>query len=162
MRKALFNVILIFFTITLFCFIIHCSCNNQNTNDDNIINGMPIDKVFGDSYNVEGGSIKTEPPYLLVTVTYSGGCEEHEFKLKAHYLKLDTETKETEKLKVEFYIIHNANNDSCEAEITEDLKFNLAEIIKDSGLKCIKKSRLLIPFADSIPLTFDPPLNCNQ
>lgn len=97
----------------------------------------PNDRVFGDSIimvdNIDsvftkndGAAIKDvviQKDVLKLTVSYTGGCEEHEFRLYA--------TKGLAKSnppQVSVYLYHNGNNDTCEALPTEYLRFNLTPI----------------------------------
>jgi hypothetical protein len=61
--------------------------------------------------------------YLILKVQYSGGCKEHEIKIFTTGALLKTNPP-----MAELFIYHDANNDSCEALITKELKINLIEL----------------------------------
>ena len=60
---------------------------------------------------------------LDVTVSYSGGCKDHIFNLVSSGMFL-----ESDPVQMPLVLIHNANNDPCEAWITEDYSFDLTPI----------------------------------
>ncbi|RKU14262.1 hypothetical protein C6502_01330 [Candidatus Poribacteria bacterium] len=60
---------------------------------------------------------------LDVTVSYSGGCQDHIFNLVSSGMFL-----ESDPVQMPLVLIHNANNDRCEAWITEDHSFDLTPI----------------------------------
>lgn len=60
---------------------------------------------------------------LDITVSYSGGCKDHFFNLVSSGMFL-----ESDPVQMSLLLIHNANDDSCEAWITEDYSFNLTPI----------------------------------
>ena len=67
--------------------------------------------------------IRIEGDLLQLTVSYSGGCEEHVFEL------IGTKNfMESEPVQVNIRLSHNANNDPCDALITEELIFNLSPL----------------------------------
>ena len=74
--------------------------------------GSPPVPDLGDPYHVES---RPEPAVvgdsLFLTVSYSGGCEEHTFAL-GH-----AETEST----VDLWLTHDAHGDACEAYLTEAL-----------------------------------------
>ena len=60
---------------------------------------------------------------LAVTVSYSGGCRDHQFTLVASASFL-----ESLPVQLEVALAHNANGDSCEAWLTEEYLFSLVPI----------------------------------
>ncbi len=60
---------------------------------------------------------------LELNVSYSGGCEKHQFTLLSTGVFLESFPVQ---LKVD--LAHNANNDSCEAWLTDDYYFDLSVI----------------------------------
>lgn len=58
---------------------------------------------------------------LILVVSYSGGCREHQFKLFGSRSILKTNPSQAE-----FYLSHNSNNDMCEAWITITVKFDIS------------------------------------
>ena len=61
--------------------------------------------------------------YLILKVQYSGGCKEHEIQIFTTGALLKTNAPQAE-----LFISHDADNDSCEALITKELKINLIEL----------------------------------
>ena len=61
---------------------------------------------------------------LTLNVSYSGGCEPHEFTLVISESFVDVEPVE-----LRVVLAHDANNDSCEAFLTEEYIFDL-DVIK--------------------------------
>ena len=60
---------------------------------------------------------------LAVTVSYSGGCQDHQFTLVASPSFL-----ESDPVQLEVALAHNANGDPCEAWLTEEYLFSLVPI----------------------------------
>ena len=60
---------------------------------------------------------------LNITTSYSGGCEDHEFELVGINIFMESDPVQTD-----IRLSHNANNDTCEAYITEELTFNLSPL----------------------------------
>jgi hypothetical protein len=80
--------------------------------DDNYYQNAPRDPfIFND--------VKLKCNYLILNVSYSGGCEEHVFKLIA------TTFMESYPIQVNVVLSHVDNDDTCEAWITEEMMFNL-------------------------------------
>lgn len=59
---------------------------------------------------------------ISITVNYSGGCEDHEFSLGVVWPECGTPPVPPPVL----FLCHNANNDMCEAYLTETLTFDLS------------------------------------
>ncbi|MEO0559318.1 MAG: hypothetical protein AAF170_14165 [Bacteroidota bacterium] len=71
---------------------------------------------LGDAYVVEMDSAPLlDGDVLQVTVSYSGGCERHEFELGTSATGPEHE----------LWLKHDANNDTCEAYITERLRISV-------------------------------------
>ena len=60
---------------------------------------------------------------LTVTVSYSGGCEAHQFTLVASNVFM-----ESYPVQLGASLAHDANGDRCEAWLTEDWDFDLTPI----------------------------------
>ena len=60
---------------------------------------------------------------LTLNVSYSGGCERHDFTLVAAHGFM-----ESDPVQLRVTLAHDANNDACEAYPTEDYHFDLGEI----------------------------------
>jgi len=114
-----------------------------------------------DKYNITNTHIQGDT--LEITLQYSGGCEEHKFSLIGTGEFLDL--MQAEPVQTSIFLSHNANNDSCEAFITEVLFFDLTPLKdawqqlyqKDSGTMIISldgfKYPLVYAFGEN-PLTF--------
>ena len=62
---------------------------------------------------------------LSVSVSFSGGCEEHQFTLVTDGMFL-----ESKPVQLRLSLAHDANNDPCEAFPTEEHQFDLSKIKK--------------------------------
>ena len=60
---------------------------------------------------------------LTVSVSYSGGCRDHEF-----HLHKDDRFMESDPVQLRIALIHDGNGDRCLAWITEQHSFDLSEI----------------------------------
>lgn len=67
--------------------------------------------------------IRIENDSAFITVSYSGGCRKHTFEVIWSEMYYNTDPPETG-----FIVIHNANDDNCEAYLTETLAFDLTEL----------------------------------
>ena len=74
------------------------------------------DSYFFQTANIDGDT-------LQLTVSYSGGCEEHEFKLVAWNYFL-----ESNPVQAHVLLAHNANGDLCRGWIKEVLHFDLSPL----------------------------------
>ena len=74
-----------------------------------------------DEYVINAATIENDT--LTINVSYGGGCETHEFTLVA-------EPRFLESFPVQLHVslAHNANDDRCEAWLTEDYHFDLTPI----------------------------------
>lgn len=93
--------------------------------DSNLFNEIIGGDVRGDSYTIY--SVKRSATSLELKVGYSGGCADHEFALVWNGA-YDTFN---ERKITSLALVHNANEDMCEAYITETLTFNLKEVFDD-------------------------------
>ena len=77
---------------------------------------------FGtDEYTLNSATITDDT--LNISVSYSGGCEDHQFTLVASDTFL-----ESFPVQLHAFIAHNANGDTCEAYPTENYRFDLTPI----------------------------------
>jgi len=74
----------------------------------------PIDPVFLSEMSIDGST-------LTLDASYGGGCEEHAFQLC-----WDGSVMESDPVQINVALIHDGNGDSCEAEVTETLSFDLS------------------------------------
>jgi len=83
--------------------------------------GFTPDTWGTDAYTINAATLIGDT--LTINVSYSGGCETHAFTLVAEQRFL-----ESYPVQLRVSLAHNANDDTCEALITEDLHFNLTPI----------------------------------
>ncbi len=83
--------------------------------------GEAGDRFGSDEYALNSAIIDGD--ILKVNLSYSGGCETHQFTLVASNTFL-----ESFPVQLHVYIAHNANGDTCEAYPTEDYHFDLTSI----------------------------------
>lgn len=79
------------------------------------------DRFGTDKFALNSATITDDT--LTVSVSYSGGCEAHQFTLVASDTFL-----ESFPVQLHVYIAHNANGDTCEAYPTEKYQFDLTPI----------------------------------
>jgi hypothetical protein len=67
--------------------------------------------------------MKIDGDILLIDVSYSGGCKDHDFKayFNGMYIK-------TSPMKAKVFIVHTNNDDNCRALIKQTLRFNLKPV----------------------------------
>lgn len=83
--------------------------------------GQGRDQWGADPYELSAATIMGDT--LTVTVSYSGGCETHQFTLVASNVFL-----ESDPVQLAASLAHDANGDSCAAWVTEDWDFDLTPI----------------------------------
>lgn len=81
------------------------------------------DRFGTDEYTLNSAIITDDT--LNISVSYSGGCEDHQFTLVASDRFL-----ESFPVQLPAFIAHNANGDTCEAYPTENYRFDLTPIKK--------------------------------
>lgn len=86
-----------------------------------VIASTPEASSVTDEYVINTATVKGET--LRVNVSYSGGCETHEFTLVAEPRFL-----ESFPVQLRVSLVHNANGDTCQEPLTEDYLFDLAPI----------------------------------
>lgn len=79
------------------------------------------DRFGTDAYALNSATITDD--MLNISVSYSGGCEEHQFTLVVSERFL-----ESFPVQLHVSIAHDANNDTCEAYPTENYRFDLTPI----------------------------------
>lgn len=79
------------------------------------------DRFGTDAYALNSATITDDT--LNISVSYSGGCEDHQFTLVASDIFL-----ESFPVQLSASIVHNANDDACEAYPTENYRFDLTPI----------------------------------
>ncbi len=83
--------------------------------------GEAGDRFGTDEYTLNSVSITGDT--LNVSVSYSGGCEIHQFTLVVSDTFL-----ESFPVQLHAYLAHNANGDTCEGYPTDNYRFNLTPI----------------------------------
>ena len=83
--------------------------------------GDAKDQFGTDPYTLNSATITEDT--LNISVSYSGGCEAHQFTLVVSEAFL-----ESFPVQLPVSIAHDANNDTCEAYPTEDYRFDLTPI----------------------------------
>ena len=86
-----------------------------------LANGTSPEDWYMDLYFIDEVAIDADT--LEIVVTYPGGCEEHEFQLIAWSYFM-----ESYPVQANILLSHNANGDTCEAAITEELRFDLSPL----------------------------------
>lgn len=77
--------------------------------------------AVSESYTIQEASINGN--ILRITVSYIGGCEEHQFELigNPNIAKSLPPIRSIE-------LVHKSNGDSCKAKMEETLRFNIANL----------------------------------
>ena len=83
--------------------------------------GRDVDEWGADPYEMTAAAIHGDT--LVVTVSYSGGCEAHDFTLV-----VAGTFKESDPVQLTADLAHDANGDACEAWLTEELRFDLGPV----------------------------------
>jgi hypothetical protein len=116
LKKSSFIIVLVFLA----------SCGNSK-NIEKAEEGIPSVELldnfdaFKKSASVSILGVLLEQNDLTISFTYSGGCEEHNFKLIGlRSLEKTLPPKRSIKL------FHNSNNDSCRELITRSIKFDIS------------------------------------
>ena len=133
-----------FYTVclALFCLLVFLGCATDPDIDGKTVfvssaDVLPDDTqlwgevIFADPTRNAWGTddyVVNDPPsisgdVLTLNVSYSGGCEAHEFTLITSGVFL-----ESDPVQLQAVIAHNANGDSCEAWITETYHFNVSPL----------------------------------
>jgi len=92
-----------------------------------------INNTYGDTFDID--SFYVEDNWLNIIVRYSGGCEAHIFDIVWDGNTVADSANYADSASVVFNIAikHDANNDSCEAYITDTLKVDLNVLLKEYG-----------------------------
>jgi hypothetical protein len=128
--KSLMKTISAAFFLCTFFFL--CACTDQEEIELANTSAKYVELNYS-NYN----SLKTDPitvisakvdgDYLVLTLQYGGGCEEHQVDLAL--IQPDCGTPPLPP--PTFEIRHNANGDSCKALITKEYSFNISGIRKE-------------------------------
>jgi len=71
------------------------------------------------------GEVRIEGRTLLVDVSYSGGCAEHDFQL---FMSPATFA-ESNPVQASLWLQHEDNDDACDAIVSETLRFDLTPVL---------------------------------
>lgn len=96
--------------------------NDLENGEINLVDSVNNLNLNSDPYNLNSVWVTTDS--LFFSISYSGGCREHIFRLIARY---DFVTSADSQI-ADLYLVHESNNDMCEAWITEKLGFSLQNI----------------------------------
>ncbi len=99
--------------------------NNPSAHTSVIIADVPPDSLQLTPFALNKASVNWDT--LTLNISYSGGCEEHEFEL---YMS-PAVFMESFPVQANIYLRHNGNGDACEAYITEDISFNISKIAEN-------------------------------
>ena len=123
------------YSLTLFAILFAIGCERIETQiidkTDEAADGIgKIGNVVTSATTAEWGTDKyiikaatVEGDILSINVSYSGGCETHEFTLVA-----EPAFRESSPVQLWVSLAHNANGDTCEALLTEAYHFDLTPI----------------------------------
>ena len=87
-----------------------------------IITDIHPDSLQLDAFALDSAAIQGN--ILTLTVSYSGGCAEHEFAL---YMSPSV-FMESNPVQANLYLWHNANGDLCEAYLNKKISFDISKI----------------------------------
>ena len=124
------------FAILSLLTLIAFSCNNSpDVHEDNLSSKIILTSSSAEySSYASYRSIVNSDPFVLdsaifncdsisIIVSYSGGCKQHTFEIIWSENLSDTEPPQTGMI-----ILHDANDDACEAYITETLTFSVSDL----------------------------------
>ncbi|WOK08104.1 hypothetical protein RT717_05585 [Imperialibacter roseus] len=130
MKAVVLSLMVVVFSLTVF------SCQNEPVTPSS---GFATSWEVNANAFIAATSQTTGDPFVIkkavlndsllkVTVQYAGGCKKHDFKLVWD----GTIDSSTIPAVANFALIHDGNNDMCEALPTEELTFDLVDIMKGS------------------------------
>ena len=112
--------------LLLFSLFFTSSCEKESNSINScpdLIQNVNLEDFPMDIYGIN--EIVLDENELFINVNYGGGCEDHIFKLV-----MESNFCGTPPVYYYFYLSHNANNDLCEALITEhNLCFDISELL---------------------------------
>lgn len=79
-------------------------------------------KNIGDPYQVQKATI--EDGQLWLTLTYGGGCREHQFEMLFNNAYSEGEIGK----QIQLTLHHNGNDDRCRSIVTQNLRFDLKSL----------------------------------
>ncbi|MES2587826.1 MAG: hypothetical protein V4622_02530 [Bacteroidota bacterium] len=137
--------------------VLHISCGTKKESQTPVVNGDRKEQypqaIIGefsksnDPYKIK--SIKLERNYVIIEVTYSGGCEVHDFQLiGSKFLSKSIPAIRNVQL------VHNKKNDSCKKLVTEKLKFSIS-VLAQNYEPGNKVELLFDNYPDKIPYSYE-------
>ncbi len=120
----------IIFTMFLIISLVNCKAKKNAKSDKNvtnetsslvIVNPEFIEPKDNDAFEIKSAEIIGND--LILNVTFSGGCQEHEFKAYSN----NTYMKSMPPI-LGVFIAHNANNDNCREVVEKTLRFDLTSV----------------------------------
>ena len=99
-----------------------------------VVHGHPLSIITTDfseyqnSASVTITAVLIEKNVMKISVSYSGGCEKHEFKLVGSKL-----IQKSMPPKRGIMLFHNNNGDSCRSIVEEDLLFDISNLAYDGN-----------------------------
>jgi hypothetical protein len=128
------------------CIIFSFGCNSTEPAikyDENVklVEFINIDEWANDPVNIISASLEND--VLSLNVQFSGGCKDHFFKLI-----ISEGIEESNPPQTTFFLSHDSNGDTCEALISEELRFNLI-VYKEYLQNTLNPSEIIIKFYGS-------------
>ena len=104
--------------------------NFSNKNDEIITAKIGKVNQYSDTFNIN--SVEINGNYLLLEISYKGGCKKHDFEFSGS----STISKSMPPIRA-VQLIHLANQENCEKEILKMLKVDISELAykKEKGSK---------------------------
>jgi hypothetical protein len=129
-----FSVILyLFFTLNLFSCMTkkhsQTSWNSENSRNDSKSDvkeqyphaELGLFSKTNDSYTLE--EVTIEGNFMILKVSYSGGCEQHDFRL----IGSEMLSKSLPPIRA-IQLVHNSKGDKCKSIVNETLKFSISNL----------------------------------
>lgn len=126
MKKSL-TIIL---TLSLMFSLVNCKAKKNSKSDKIasnessslvIVNPEFIAPEENDAFEITNAEIKGND--LILNVTYSGGCQEHEFKAYSNNMYMKSMPPI-----LGLFIAHNSNGDNCRTLVEKTLRFDLSSV----------------------------------
>ncbi len=121
-----------------------CNSTDPQMNYDEkviLVEAINVDDWANDPVRIDSASIIND--LLSLKVQYGGGCKEHFFKLI-----IPKGIEKSNPPQTTLLLLHDSNGDSCEALISEELRFNLIQY-KEYLLSAFNISEIIIKFHQS-------------
>ncbi len=128
--KSTIKIAAFVFGMSIIACLFSCDDNGNLTSCEPIIFDPPFDLPFiGDPYEID--EIGLVENCVMVNLSYSGGCAEHDFELRASQSPLTVYPPI-----INLVLSHDANGDMCEAYISDDIRlFDLNSIAEDINME---------------------------